>query len=156
MNYNRRVILAVVVVVLVGASATTALFLLSQVEGGNARALPVGCVKPPGGFLIIASNNGFNDSIAHGAPTKSWPVINVKQGQSVNITVCNIDVQAHGFQITHYYGVTAVGVVTVVPGQALKIPTFVAGETGSYIIYCDIFCSIHIYMQNGLLNVTPS
>lgn len=74
----------------------------------------------------------------------------------MNITVCNIDVQAHGFQIGHYYDVSTVGVVTIVPGQVLKVPAFVANETGSFQIYCDIFCSIHIYMQSGLLNVTSA
>ena len=151
MNPNRRIILVVAVVVLIGASATVALFLLSQGGAGSARSLPAGCVKPAGGFLIIESNLGFNDSITHGAPTKSWPIIDVKQGQTVNITVCNIDVQSHGFQVMHYY---ASGVVTVVPGQVLKIPSFVADQTGSFQIYCEIFCSIHIYMQSGVLNVT--
>jgi len=143
-------------VVLVGASATIGLYLVSKGGGGTSRSLPAGCVKPPDGFLIIASNLGFNDSITHGAPTKSWPIITVKQGQTVNITVCNIDVQAHGFQIKHYYDVDTVGVVTVVPGQVLQIPAFVADQAGSFQIYCDIFCSIHIYMQSGLLNVTST
>ena len=156
MNSNQRIILVVLVVVLVGASATTALYLSSRGGGGASRPLPAGCVKPPGGFLIIASNLGFNDSETHGAPAKSWPIINVKQGQTVSITVCNVDVQSHGFQITHYYDVPNVGVVTVVPGQVLKVPPFVADEAGSFTIYCSIFCSVHIYMQSGLLNVTAT
>jgi hypothetical protein len=115
-------------------------------------SLPPGCVKPAGGFLIIASNTGYNDSIGHGAPEKSWPIITVHQGQNVSIVVCNTDEQAHGFQITHYYDKT---IETVVPGQVLKV-SFVADEAGNFDIYCSIFCTIHIYMQNGLLNVTPS
>jgi len=153
LNSNKRIILAVSVVVLIGAGATIGLYLLSTAGAGTSRALPPGCVKPPGGFLIIASNLGFNDSITHGAPTKSWPIITVKQGQTVDITVCNIDVQPHGFEILHYYDS---GVVTVVPGQVLKVPAFVAGQTGSFTIYCDILCPIHIYMQTGQLNVTAT
>ena len=156
MNPNQRIVLVVLVVVLVGASATAALYLSSRGGGGTSRPLPANCVKPPGGFLIVASSLGFNDSETHGAPTKSWPIIAVKQGQTVSITICNIDVQAHGFQITHYYDVPTVGVVTVVPGQVLKIPSFVADQAGAFTIYCDIFCSVHIYMQNGLLNVTAA
>jgi hypothetical protein len=153
MNSNQRIIFVVLVVVLIGAGATTALYLLSPGKPPTTQTLPPGCVKPPGGFLIIASNLGYNDSITHGAPTKSWPIITVKQGQTVNITICNIDVQAHGFQITHYYDSS---VVTVVPGQVLQIKPFVADQTGSFSIYCDIFCSIHPYMQSGLLDVTSS
>ena len=154
MDPNRRTLLVILVVVLIGSSATIALYLVSRGGNGGGRPLPPGCVKPPGGFLIIASNLGFNDSVTHGAPSKSWPVITVKQGQTVNITVCNIDVQAHGFQIKHYYDVDTVGVVTVVPGQVFKVAPFVASQAGSFTIYCDIFCSIHLYMQNGLLDVT--
>jgi membrane fusion protein (multidrug efflux system) len=35
----------------------------------------------------------------------------------VNITVCNIDVEAHGFQISHYYDSS---VETVEPGQVVQ------------------------------------
>jgi hypothetical protein len=150
LNSNRRVVLVVLIVVLLGASATTALYLLSRGGGSGSRPLPAGCAKPVGGFLIVASNTGYNDSIAHGAPTKSWPIITVHQGQNVTIVVCNTDVQAHGFQITHYF---VKNQATLVPGQKLRV-SFIADQTGSFDIYCDIFCSIHIYMQNGLLNVT--
>jgi heme/copper-type cytochrome/quinol oxidase subunit 2 len=114
--------------------------------------LPAGCVKPPGGYLIIANINGFNDSIEHGAPSVSWPVIVVKQGTTVNITVCNSDRQAHGFQVAHYFDSN---IETVDPGQVVHV-TFVASQSGSFVIYCSIFCSIHIYMQNALLKVTSS
>ncbi len=148
-NLSRRTlgILALAGIAITAIISVTYVADLSRNSSGS--PLPPGCVRPAGGFLIIASNTGFNDSIAHGA-TKSWPIITVHKGQSVNIVVCNTDVQAHGFQITHYF---ASSEETVVPGQPLKV-SFVADQTGSYIIYCDIFCSIHIYMQNGLLNVT--
>lgn len=113
--------------------------------------LPAGCVKPQDGFLVIANINGFNDSIEHGAPSVSWPVINVTQGQTVNITVCNSDHQAHGFQVRHYFDSN---IETVEPGQVVHI-SFVANEAGDFTIYCSIFCSIHIYMQNALLRVSP-
>lgn len=112
--------------------------------------LPAGCVKPPGGYLIIANQNGFNDSIQHGAPSNDWPIINVTQGSTVNITVCNSDVQAHGFQITHYFDSN---IETVSPGKVIHV-TFVADKAGDFTIYCSIFCSVHIYMQNGLLAVS--
>jgi hypothetical protein len=150
LNSNKRIILVVLVVVLLGASATAALFLLSRGGVIGSRPLPEGCTKPGGGFLIIASSSGYNDSIAHGSPAKSWPIVTVHLGQNVTIVVCNTDVQAHGFQIVHYFTPNQ---ETLVPGQVLRV-SFIADQTGSFVIYCDIFCSIHIYMQNGLLSVT--
>ncbi|HEV2389883.1 MAG TPA: hypothetical protein VGS04_04080 [Nitrososphaerales archaeon] len=119
-------------------------------NGGS--SLPAGCVKPANGFVIIASDTGFNDSIGHGAPEKSWPIITVHQGEAVTIVVCNTDRQAHGFQIAHYFDSS---IQTVEPGQVLKVP-FVANQAGTFQIYCSIFCTIHVYMQSGLLNVTAS
>ncbi len=138
---------------LAGGGTVTLYFLSRGAPTTSTAALPPGCVKPQQGFLIVASIEGYNNSIEHGAPTKSWPVIDVRQGQNVTIVVCNIDHQPHGFQITHYFDSTE---VTVQPGEVLHVPTFVATEAGAFTIYCEIPCSIHIYMQSGLLNVTSS
>ena len=118
-----------------------------------AVSLPAGCVKPPGGFLIIQSKYGYNDSILEGAsPGKAWPVITVQQGQTVNITVCNIDkTQSHGFQISNYYDGS---IVAVGPDVVLHVPPFVADKVGTFQIFCAIFCSIHLFMQYGQLRVT--
>ena len=132
--------------------ATVAFFFIGSNGTAETRPLPEGCARPQGGFLIIASETGFNDSIAHGAPTDSWPILDVRQGQNVTIVVCNVDTQAHGFQVTHYYESHE---ETVSPGQVIKV-TFVANQVGKFTIYCEIFCSIHIYMQSGLLNVTSA
>jgi FtsP/CotA-like multicopper oxidase with cupredoxin domain len=113
--------------------------------------LPPGCVKPADGFLVIASEYGYNDSMLEGAgPTKAWPVISVTQGQAVNITVCNVDTtQSHGFQISDYFDNS---IESVAPGQVLKV-SFVADKTGTFQIYCAIFCSIHLFMEYGELRV---
>jgi hypothetical protein len=115
------------------------------------NGLPQGCVKPPGGFLVIQSEYGYNDSILEGAgPSKPWPVITVTQGQEVEITVCNVDKgESHGFQINHYYDSF---IVSVNPGHVLNI-SFMANETGDFNIYCAIFCAIHPFMQYGELRV---
>ncbi len=145
------VIIAIIVVALVGAIATTAFYLASTGRNVTTTStLPSGCVKPADGFLVVASNQGYNDSIAHGVPQNSWPVMTVQQNQTVNITVCDTDFQAHGFQVTHYYDSE---IVTIVPGQVLHV-SFVADKTGTYRIYCNIFCSIHWAMQSGELIVT--
>jgi heme/copper-type cytochrome/quinol oxidase subunit 2 len=112
---------------------------------------PAGCVKPVDGFLIIASQRGFNDSIDHGVPQNSWPVVTVRQGQNVTIVVCNADaVEAHGFQIDNYYDART---VALAPGRVLTV-SFVANKVGTFRIYCNIFCAIHWAMQSGELVVT--
>lgn len=154
MQLTGRKLIGVVLLVVVIASAilVSALYLISR--GGTPTAtasrLPPGCVKPADGFLIIASSLGYNDSIGHGAPTNPWPMINVTVGSTVHIVVCNTDFQAHGFQVSHYYEGS---IYTVEPGQILDV-SFVADQVGTFRIYCNIFCTIHIFMQSGQLRVT--
>ena len=114
--------------------------------------LPAGCVRPAGGFLIIASEYGYNDSVLNGAgPSKAWPLISVTQGQTVNITVCNADThESHGFQVSKYDDKT---IVSVAPGQVVSV-SFVASQVGTFSIYCAIFCAIHIFMEYGQLRVS--
>ena len=107
------------------------------------------CVKPRGGYLIIANSQGFNDSKLHGSPFTDWPIITVQKGSEVSITICNEDTQAHGFQISHYLDSQ---IISVAPGQSLTF-TFVADKQGNFTIYCSIFCTSHVFMQNGLLVV---
>lgn len=126
----------------------------SQSAAGTlpAVSLPPGCVKPAGGFLIVMSEYGYNDSVLEGAgPTKAWPVVTVARGTTVNITVCNVDrTQSHGFQISYYFDSS---VEAVSPGQVLRV-SFVATKPGTFQIYCAIFCTIHLFMQYGQLRVT--
>ena len=114
--------------------------------------LPQGCVRPAGGYLIISSKYGYNDSVLEGAgPSKLWPVINVTQGQEVKITICNVDnTQSHGFQIQQYYDGS---IESLAPGKVLTV-AFVATKPGSFAIYCAIFCSVHLFMEYGLLKVS--
>jgi heme/copper-type cytochrome/quinol oxidase subunit 2 len=76
--------------------------------------------------------------------------MNVHQNQTVNITICNTDVQAHGFQISHYFENT---IEVIAPGQSINV-SFVADQTGAFRIYCEIPCSIHWAMQSGELLVS--
>ena len=121
----------------------------------STTVLPPGCTEPAGGFLIVASHLGYNESELHGAgitPGVTWPKMTVTQGQTVNITVCNTDVQAHSFEIEYYEQGEA---NTLVPQQVLHF-SFVASKAGTFQVYCEIPCSIHIYMQSGQLVVTPA
>jgi hypothetical protein len=142
-------LVAAVVIIVVLAAGVAVTLLLSGSKGSSAGTLPNGCTKPVGGFLIIASKLGYNDSVDHGVPEESWPVITVNQGQQVNIVVCNTDIQAHGFQVAHYFDST---IESIAPGQVVHV-SFVANQVGNFQIYCSIFCSVHAFMQSGLLRV---
>jgi heme/copper-type cytochrome/quinol oxidase subunit 2 len=105
-------------------------------------------------FTIIESDPpdplaGMNGSY-YKPLTTQWPVIRVHQGDTVIITVINNDSrEVHGFAIVHY---DDKGFSTA-PGQQHTI-SFVANEVGSFRMYCNVFCAIHPYMQNGELIVS--
>lgn len=104
------------------------------------------CTPTAGSGTIIADDHGYNDSISHGAPTLSWPVVNVHHGDLVNLTFCNLDsVEAHGFAIDTYFDR---GVI-LSPGTAYQI-AFTAYQTGSFRIFCTNFCTVHKYMSGRL------
>ncbi len=104
-----------------------------------------GCDRPHGYTLLVADENGYNDSKHHSRP---WPVIQVQEGETVKIVVCNLDpISAHGFGINNY-----VNPVQLAAGQSFAT-TFVADKSGNYSMYCSIFCPVHPYMVYGLLVV---
>jgi len=143
-------LMVVLAVIVVGVVVSSAYVLYGRKAQSGTGGLPPYCTKPTGGYLIVASARGYNDSVDHGVPASSWPVIDVKKGSTVTITVCNTDAQAHGFQVTHYLDSK---IETVSPGQAITV-SFVADQTGKFRIYCSIFCTVHWAMQSGLLVVS--
>jgi heme/copper-type cytochrome/quinol oxidase subunit 2 len=152
---ERKYIVLVVAIIIAGGLTVTAVVLpqLNKTSSTTSSTvnLPAGCVKPAGGFLVIASELGYNDSVDHGVPEKSWPIMNVHLGQNVTIVICNADPdQPHGFQVTHYYDSR---LVSIGPGQVLTV-SFVASEVGTFRVYCNIFCTVHWAMQSGELVVT--
>ncbi|MDA4122148.1 MAG: hypothetical protein OK456_03080 [Thaumarchaeota archaeon] len=154
MGQNRKILLGIIIVAIVGAASVAGLYLFSLGKTETV-SLPAGCVKPSNGFLVIASDDatygtGYNNSKGHGAPNNPWPLITVTQGTNVTITVCNIDVQAHSFNIIYYLPGAA---NTIAPGQVQTF-SFMANVTGSFVIFCEVPCSIHPFMEDGLLEVT--
>jgi len=151
---SRRYQILIVAIVVAGSLGAAAALLpgLNQSNGGHTVVvLPPGCVKPAGGFLIVASQYGYNDSVDHGVPENSWPVMHVSQGQNITIVVCDADpAQDHGFQIEHYYDSR---LVSISPGQVLTV-SFIADEAGSFRVYCSVPCSVHWAMQSGELIVS--
>jgi len=120
---------------------------------------PVNCLaRPTGGpntavFTIVMAdegmNIGFNGSYYHSPP---WPDMNVSIGENVVIHVFNNDTaEAHGFQISHYFD-QGLGQSGLAPGKCYDV-RFVATTPGSFQVFCNIFCTIHLSMQYGRLNV---
>lgn len=95
---------------------------------------------------------GFNGSRYHLG--QNWPVMNVTINQSVIIHVINNGTEAHGFQIIHYFDQGIRGTAGLSPGMCFDV-TFTAVQAGSFAVRCDIFCAIHDFMLNGVLNVNP-
>jgi hypothetical protein len=148
---GRRVMVAFFVAITVLGLAVLVVYVSSSGAVSNpGSVLPADCVRPAGGFLIVASSLGYNESMVHGAPTQSWPVMAIPAGSNVTITICNTYQQAIGFQVVHYLQDK---VESVAPGHALTV-SFLADERGTFTIYCGIFCSIHLYLQGGELKVT--
>ncbi len=98
-------------------------------------------------FTIVMSSTGFNGSAnLPGA----WPVMKASKGQTITIRVINNDpVESHGLAISHYFD----GGVALRPHEFHDI-VFVADQTGTFRVYCNIFCAIHPLMQNGQLVVS--
>jgi heme/copper-type cytochrome/quinol oxidase subunit 2 len=105
-------------------------------------------------FLIVAADPpspyaGFNGSY-YVPTTDQWPTMKVHQGQTVSIHVINCaSGEAHGFAVSFY---DENSIVSIQPGHSYDV-TFTATRTGTFRVYCDIFCAIHPFMQNGALVV---
>ncbi len=102
-------------------------------------------------FVVVMGdsgiNVGFNGSRYHNGP---WPIMNVTLGQTVFIHVINNDtVQSHGFAIQQYFTGFSIS-----PRSCGNVTPFTAFQTGSFLVYCYIFCTIHSFMQNGRLNIS--
>jgi len=106
-------------------------------------------------FLIVAADPpspyaGFNGSY-YLPTTDQLPTMNVRQGQTVSIHVINCaSGESHGFAVSYYDENSN---VSIQPGHSYDV-TFTATKTGSFRVYCDIFCAIHPFMQNGALIVS--
>jgi hypothetical protein len=136
--------LVVLVVVLVGGSASgvvAASYVLPSLE------LCVGTFGTVH-FTIVMSSDGFNGS--KNVYPNVAPVLNVGRCQTVVVHLVNQDtVDTHGFAIAHYFD----SGTRLSPGTSQDV-TFTANRAGRFTVYCNVLCPIHLYMQNGRLNVT--
>jgi hypothetical protein len=98
-------------------------------------------------FTVVANANGFNDSVNH--QQGSWPVISVHRCDIVKVTIINGDTQAHGFAVDYY----ATRGIEIQGEQTLPVPPFQATKSGQFRVFCISICTIHAFMQNGLMIV---
>jgi heme/copper-type cytochrome/quinol oxidase subunit 2 len=107
------------------------------------------CERPPGYVLLILDSSGMNDSIHRASPGTASVTLAFERGDTISILVCNTDtIQSHGFAVNHYFDRG----VTLRPGDSYKV-SFLARDTGSFTIYCNVFCTVHPFML-GKLTVT--
>jgi FtsP/CotA-like multicopper oxidase with cupredoxin domain len=142
---------AIALIIALTVLATGLVSIPASQRSGSVPSVPIveksTCDRPLGFTLIIADLSGFNDSISHGAPVNPWPVIHVHQGDIVRLLVCNKDTtQPHGFAIQTYLNA---GVV-LAPGDAYRI-VFTANIPGTFVVYCNIFCTVHVFMVGRLI-----
>ena len=142
-RFPRAITLVVVLGIMVAAGYASTITI--QQPGSGAT-----CAKPTDGFLIVVNSLGFNNSAAHGAPAQSWPILSVPDNSDVVIAVCNTYQQPVGFQVAYYLQNP---IERIQPGQTLVV-SFTTNQTGTFDIYCDVFSSIHLYLQSGELMVT--
>jgi len=97
-------------------------------------------------FTVIVDLNGYNGSKFQ---TGSWPTVSAQRCDNVVFNVINNDTQPHGFAVAYYSNVG----LELVGGDHQPL-RFQATRSGQFRIYCTINCTVHNFMQNGLLNVS--
>ena len=148
---RRVLVIVLIVVVVTGFFAAAYSFHFLGLGTRNCWARPANVPASSTYFVVVMANEGMNVGF-NGSKFQSgsWPIMNVTLGRTVTIHVINNDtVQSHGFAIQLYFSGFALGPGTC--GDA----TFTADQSGSFLVYCNISCSIHEFMQNGRLNVHP-
>ncbi len=148
---RRVLVIVLIVVVVTGFFAAAYSFHFFGLGKTNCWARPASVPASSTYFVVVMDNEGMNVGF-NGSKFQSgsWPIMDVKLGRSVTIHVINNDtVQSHGFAIQRYFSGFALG-----PGTCGDV-TFTPDQTGSFLVYCHISCTIHVFMQNGRLNVNP-
>src|SRR2546428_11742398 len=148
---RRVLVIVLIVVVVTGFFAAAYTFHFFGLGTTNCWARPTNVPASSTYFVVVMANEGMNVGV-NGSKFQSgsWPIMNVTLGRSVTIHVINNDtVQSPGFAIQRYFSVFSLG-----PGNCSDVK-FTADQPRSFLVYCNISCSIHVFMQNGRLNVNP-
>ncbi|OGB24932.1 MAG: nitrous-oxide reductase [Burkholderiales bacterium RIFCSPLOWO2_02_FULL_57_36] len=106
-------------------------------------------VKSPEQAGIERKGNKVHVRMMSQAPTFSLPIIKVRKGDEVTLTLTNhdkVEDLAHGCAIPTY------NINFIVNPQETKSVTFKADRAGAYWIYCTHFChALHLEMRSRLL-----
>jgi hypothetical protein len=148
---HRVLVIVLIVAVVTGFFAAAYSFHFLGLGTRNCWARPASVPASSAYFVVVMANEGMNVGF-NGSKFQSgsWPVMNVTLGRNVTIHVINNDtVQSHGFAIQSLFSGFALG-----PGKCSDVK-FTADQPGSFLVYCNISCSIHVFMQNGRFNVNP-
>src|SRR2546422_5161496 len=146
---HRGLVIIVIVVAVTGFFAAAYTFHFFGLGTTNCWARPASVPAGSTYFVVVMANEGMNVGF-NGSKFQSgsWPIMNVTLGRSVTIHVINNDtVQSHGFAIQRYFSGFALG-----PGTCSDV-TFTADQSGSFLVYCYISCTINVFMQNVKFNV---
>jgi len=148
---HRVLVIVLMVVAVTGVFVAAYTFHFFGLGTTNCWVRPANIPASSTYFVVVMANEGMNVGF-NGSKFQSgsWPIMNVTMGRHITIHVINNDtVQSHGFAIQRYFSGFALG-----PGTCGDV-TFSADQSGSFLVYCNISCTIHIFMQSGRLNVNP-
>ncbi len=129
-------------------------FILAATATIAGLALTVGIPDPPCAgvtgtartFTIIADLNGYNGSRLEGG---IGPSMIASRCDTINISLVNRDLQAHGLSVTFY----ALNGIETLGGDTASV-TFIAVKAGVFNVYCNTRCSVHNSMQHAALTIT--
>ncbi|MBC7860487.1 MAG: nitrous-oxide reductase, partial [Burkholderiaceae bacterium] len=106
-------------------------------------------VKTPADSRIERKGNKVNVYLMSTAPNFSMPIIKVKKGDEVTLTLTNHDKVE---DLTHGCAIPTHNVNFIVNPQETKSVTFKTDRPGAYWIYCTHFChALHLEMRSRLL-----
>ena len=106
-------------------------------------------VKTPADSRIERKGNKVFVYMMSQAPSFSMPVIKVKKGDEVTITLTNHDKVE---DLTHGCAIPTFNVNFIVNPQETKSVTFKADHAGAFWVYCTHFChALHLEMRSRLL-----
>jgi nitrous-oxide reductase len=106
-------------------------------------------VKNPQDSRVERKGNKVFVYLMSVAPAFSMPVIKVRKGDEVTITLTNHDKVE---DLTHGFAIPLYNVNFIVNPQETKSVTFKADKVGAYWVYCTQFChALHLEMRSRFL-----
>ncbi len=138
---KKRTLVIVVAIALVASTGATYFLAIYIPSAATTPCITTGLTHC---FTIVASSDGYNDSVH-----RTLPAMSVPKGDTVVLRLINNDsVQSHGLAVRFY---ASNGIVAHL-GET-KLIRFQATATGKFQIYEPIFTPIYVY-EKAELDVT--